>query len=77
MITLYLYLVDLLTPVIFGAFNFLLNSEKGNNEHYIFLAIVFSTSVLTLSFINVTEETGDDDDYGDTTKRHNKRRRRL
>ena len=37
--------MDLLTPVIFGAFNFLLNSEKGNNEHYILLAIVFSTSV--------------------------------
>ena len=43
--------MDLLTPIIFGAFNFLLNSEKGNNEHYILLAIVFSTSVLILSFI--------------------------
>ena len=51
MIILYLYLVDLLTPIIFGIFNYLLNDDKGYNEQYIFLAIAFSLSVFILSFI--------------------------
>jgi len=51
MITLYLYLVDLLTPIIFGVFNYLLNTDEESNEQYIFLAIIFSLSIFMLSFI--------------------------
>ena len=51
MITFYLYLVDLLIPVSLGIVNLLINFDKGNNEQYLFLAIIFSLSVFILSFI--------------------------
>ena len=51
MITFYLYLVDLLIPVILGIVNLLINIDNENNEQYLFLAIIFSLSVFILSFI--------------------------
>ena len=51
MINLYLYLVDILVPFFFGTINFLLNIGEEHNEQYLILSIVFSLSILILSFI--------------------------